>query len=55
MSLRDEVILVLRHAGETDVTDATLERHFDPRELPSTFAQVRRLRDAGKIRAEDLA
>ena len=55
MSLRDEVILVLRHAGEVDLTDETLQRHFDPRELPATFAQVKRLRDCGKIKAEDLA
>jgi len=55
MSLRDEVIATLRRAGETDVSDATLERHFDPTELPATHAQVKRLRDSGRIRVEDLS
>ena len=54
MSLRDEVIATLRRAGEADVSDATLERHFDPAELPTTYAQVKRLRDSGRIRVEDL-
>lgn len=54
MSLRDEVISTLRRAGEIDLSDAALERHFDPVELPNTLAQVRRLRDSGRIRAEDL-